>query len=76
VPLEKNRTQSGKDYKKHFGPFDEEKALIASIVSVLRPGMANTPSVAQDGWICKQTIDAINGIGLLYKFITDLLYLN
>jgi hypothetical protein len=59
----------------HFRPFSKEKALIASIVSILKPGMSNTSSIAQDKWISKQTIGAINDIGLLYEFLKDLLSL-
>ena len=60
----------------HFRPFSREKALIASIVSILKPGMANTPSIAQDKWISAQTIAAINDLRLLHGFLEDLLGLN
>jgi hypothetical protein len=62
-------------HTQHFRPFDNEKALIASIVSILRPGMANTPSIAGDEWINDQTISAIEGIKLLHTFIKNLLNL-
>jgi hypothetical protein len=63
-------------HTKHFRPFDKEKALIACIVSVLKPGMSNTSSIAQDKWICDHTIDAVSDIRLLCKFLKDLLDLN
>jgi hypothetical protein len=53
--------------------FSREKALVACIVSILRPGMANTPSIAQDQWISKKTIDVVDEIIRLNKFIKDLL---
>lgn len=53
-----------------------DQALIACIVSVLKPGMSNTSSIAQDKWICDQTIDAIGGIRVLCEFLKDLLGLN
>jgi len=65
-----------KAHTKHFRPFDKEKAIIASIVSVLKPGMSNTSSIAQDKWINAQTIDAVSNIRLLYEFLKDLLGLN
>ena len=36
-------------------PFDGDKALVATVVSVLKPGMANTPSIAQNDWIGEET---------------------
>jgi hypothetical protein len=65
-----------KDHTKHFRPFDKEKALIACIVSVLKPGKSNTPSITDDKWISHQTIDAVNNIRLLYEFLKVLLDLN
>lgn len=64
-----------KEHTKHFRPFDKEKALIASIVSVLKPGMSNTSSIAQDKWICGRTMGAVDSIRLLYEFLRDLLEL-
>jgi len=53
--------------------FKKEKALVASIVSILRPGMANTSSIAQDGWISRQTIDTVKDVALLYSFLKSLI---
>jgi hypothetical protein len=38
-------------------PFGQDKALVASVVSVLQPGKANHMSLAsdRDGWICRET---------------------
>lgn len=55
------------------GPFVKEKALVACIVSILKPGMANTPSIAQDNWICEQTLNEIGEIALLAGFVNTLL---
>jgi hypothetical protein len=54
-------------------PFVKEKALVACIVSVLQPGMANTPSIAQDNWICEQTLNEVSEIASLSHFIEKLL---
>ena len=59
----------------HWKPFDRQKAIVASIVSVLRPGMANTPSIAQDRWICEQTVKDVPEIAVLKQFIENLLEL-
>lgn len=63
-------------YKKHWSmPFGEQKALVAGMVSVLQPGMANTPSIAQDRWICEDTVNGIAELASLSQFIKDLLEL-
>ncbi len=62
--------------KGHWGPFDSEKALIASIVSVLRPGMSNTPSIAQDEWVCNATLSSVNEVTQLSTFLEKLLGLS
>jgi hypothetical protein len=53
-----------------------EKVLVASIVSVLKPGSGNAPSIAQDRWISEQTINAIPELILLKQFLIDLLELS
>ena len=59
----------------HWKPFDHQKAVVASIVSVLKPGMANTPSIAQDNWISEQTVNDVDDIAKLKQFIDNLLEL-
>ena len=61
--------------RSHWKPFDRQKAIVASIVSVLKPGMANTPSIAQDRWICEQTVKDVPEIAVLKQFIENLLEL-
>jgi hypothetical protein len=60
-------------HKGHWKPFDREKAVIATIVSVIHPGIANTLSIARDNWICDQTVSTITSVAAMYKFIGDLL---
>lgn len=62
-------------YKEHWRPYGREKAIVASIVSVLKPGAANTASIAQDEWICAETIDTVADVKLLNRFLKDLLQL-
>jgi len=37
--------------KAHWAPFDEQKALVATVASVLQPGATNTVTIKRDGWI-------------------------
>jgi hypothetical protein len=62
--------------KKRWRPFDAEKALVACIVSVLKPGMSNTSSIAQDEWVCANTANCISEVSQLGKFLVDLLELS
>ncbi len=62
-------------HKEHWGGADREKALIASIVSVLHPGKANYASFAtlEDKWISQPTLANIAGLKKLRDFVHDLL---
>lgn len=62
-------------HKSHWGPFDHEKAMVATIVSVLKPGTSNTPSIVDDDWICDKTVNAVAEVALLGNFLKDLLEL-
>jgi hypothetical protein len=64
-------------HKSHWKPFDlhREKAIVATIVSVLKPGMANTPSIAQNKWICEETVNGVAEVALFDEFLKDLLEL-
>ena len=53
--------------------YDPEKAMVATIVSVLKPGISNTPSIAQNNWICKKTVNDVSEVTLFDKFLKDLL---
>lgn len=59
----------------HWQPFDHQKAVVASIVSVLKPGMTNTSSIAQDRWFCEQTVNDVAEVATLKQFIENLLEL-
>lgn len=63
-------------YKAHWSqPYGKDKALVASIVSVVRPGKANHNSLASanDRWISQQTLHDIPEIAQLYQFLQKLL---
>lgn len=53
----------------------KDKALVACITSIIRPGATNTSSISQDKWISEKTIHQ-EDVALLYRFLRDLLELN
>ena len=53
--------------------FSYEKALIATIVSVLKPGMTNTVSISQNNWISEQTKEEVNDLKQLVEFLANVL---
>ncbi len=57
-------------------PFDQEKATIATVVSVLKPGKTNTVSIADNAWVSPQTKDQIPELRNLSHFLEELLDLN
>jgi len=54
-------------------PFDKEKAIIATVASVLKPGMTNTASISGDNWICSETVAAIPELNDVVSFLKKLL---
>jgi hypothetical protein len=41
--------------KAHWRNFDDQKALVATVASVLRPGLTNTVTIKHDSWLCPAT---------------------
>lgn len=64
------------DHKSHWRPFDHEKATVAAIVSILKPGATNTSSISQNDWICNKTLYEVADVALLGKFLKELLELS
>lgn len=54
-------------------PFALEKSLVASIVSILRPGSSNTTSIALDSWVCEQSVLEVPSVAYLKEFLERLL---
>ena len=54
-------------------PFDKEKATVATIVSILKPGKTNTASIADNAWISTQTEQQISSLQNLTIFLRKLL---
>ena len=52
---------------------ERDKAVVACIVSVIHPGIANTLSLERDNWICDETVSAISEVAQLLRFLQELL---
>ena len=70
--------QRAKDYINHFPEiswkrFDKDKATIAAVVSVLKPGKTNTTSIADNEWISDNTSQQISSVKSLVDFLRDLI---
>ncbi|MGK7902471.1 MAG: DUF3226 domain-containing protein [Hormoscilla sp.] len=57
-------------------PFDREKALIATIVSVLKPGKTNTVSLADNNWVSESTNMQVPTLASFVDFLRELLELH
>jgi hypothetical protein len=53
--------------------FDREKALVATVVSVLKPGKTNTTSIADNNWVSEQTKQHVPALENFIKFLSQLL---
>lgn len=56
-----------------WGPFDQEKATIATVASVLKPGKTNTASISDNDWVCKETIKTVPELRQFVDFLRELL---
>jgi hypothetical protein len=70
--------QRAKDYINQFSEikwkrFDKDKATIATVASVLKPGKTNTTSIADDKWISSDTAQLIPAIQSLVDFLRNLI---
>lgn len=53
--------------------FDREKALVATVVSVLKPGKTNTTSIADNNWVSEQTKQQVPALANFIEFLSQLL---
>jgi len=60
-------------HKNHWGPFDDKKALVATVVSVLKPGKTNTTSIADNNWVSEQTQQQVPALANFIEFLSQLL---
>jgi hypothetical protein len=59
--------------KLKWKPYDRQKALIATVASILRPGKTNTVSIADNDWICKKTLEEVPEMSQISVFLGELL---
>ncbi|WP_318732849.1 MULTISPECIES: DUF3226 domain-containing protein [unclassified Roseofilum] len=59
--------------KLKWKPFDREKAIIATVVSVLKPGKTNQASISDNQWISSETAESVEDLQKLVSFLEDLL---
>lgn len=69
--LEQFSQEEQKELK--WKPFDREKALVAIVVSVLKPGKTNTVSLADNHWVSNQTETQVVKLANFINFIKELL---
>lgn len=56
-----------------WGDFSLEKARIATVASVLRPGRANASTISDDDWVSQKTLKELPNMQQLVQFLRDLL---
>lgn len=57
-------------------PFDKEKAIVATVASVLKPGGTNTATISQNDWICSQTSAMVPELNSIVSFLKKLLMID
>ncbi|MEQ8973957.1 MAG: DUF3226 domain-containing protein [Coleofasciculus sp. C1-SOL-03] len=63
-------------FKCKWKPFDEDKALVAAIVSILKPGKTNTVSISDNNWVSAQTQVQVPTLANFLNFLRRLLSLS
>lgn len=56
----------------HWESFDREKALVASVVSILKPGKTNTVSYKDNDWVCPATLPLLQDFVDFLKSLLEL----
>lgn len=59
--------------KLDWSRFDKEKAIIATVVSVLKPSKTNQTSISDNQWISSETAESVEDLQKLVSFLEDLL---
>lgn len=57
----------------HWSNFDREKAKIAAIASILKPGKTNTTTITDNQWVSKETLEQLPDMVQLVRFLKELL---
>ncbi|MDJ0729916.1 MAG: hypothetical protein QNJ33_07980 [Crocosphaera sp.] len=62
--------------KLKWKPFDDKKAIIATIASILKPGKTNTVSIKDNNWISDTTKKQVTNLASFVNFLEKLLNLD
>jgi hypothetical protein len=72
--IDKFSEEERKEKPLEWKPFDQQKAIIATVASVLQPGATNTVTIMRDDWISLETAE-IPAIKNFTEFLRNLLNL-
>lgn len=72
--IDKFSEEERKEKPLEWKPFDQQKAIIATVASVLQPGATNTVTIMRDDWISIET-EEIPAIKNFTEFLRNLLNL-
>jgi hypothetical protein len=72
--IDKFSEEERKEKPLEWKPFDQQKAIIATVASVLQPGATNTVTIMRDDWISIETAE-IPAIKNFTEFLRNLLNL-
>ena len=72
--IDKFSEEERKEKPLEWKPFDKQKAIIATVASVLQPGATNTVTIMRDDWISIET-EEIPAIKNFTEFLRNLLKL-
>ena len=54
-------------------PFDRQKAIVAAVASILKPGGTNTATLSNNDWVSQNTYNQIEEIKAFCTFLENLL---
>jgi hypothetical protein len=61
------------EHKHGWKPFDEQKATVAAVASILKPGKTNTVTISDNDWISERTLANVPSLRELHGFLRGLL---
>jgi hypothetical protein len=61
------------DLETGWSKFDREKAVVAAVASILKPGGTNTATLSNNNWVSQDTYDQIDEIQAFCTFLEKLL---
>jgi hypothetical protein len=71
--IEEFSEEERRSFNCRWKPFDQEKALVATVVSVLKPGKTNTASLLDNNWVGEETKEGVPALASFGDFLRNLL---